>query len=108
MTRHKTTDLDLIRSGQPFQWGQFVRLHEVGRYVVLEYLRDEFKDSAPTGRLEKTPSFHVYVDGDSTNHSTGSLESALILAIARGRMEVNTASSMAQAACKVLDVNDSN
>jgi len=93
----KTTDFNVIKNHPlKFVWGKIVKVHKAGPYDIVEY----HPDSAPSETL-----FHVYVDEQSTNWSATSIEGALLLAIAKKRLdEVNTATHMAQAAMKLLDV----
>jgi hypothetical protein len=103
----RTTDLDLLQKGHPFTWGQLLEIHTLGRYQFVEYYGHEYKDGHPTGGLNKTTTFSLYVDGKSTSHSYNSLEEAMVGAIAFGSLERNEARWMTLAACKVLGITPS-
>jgi len=97
-----TTELETIRKDpRRFTWGQVVQIHDLGRYTFVEYLKKNYEKES---EFDDQPSFHVYVDGKTTNNSCDSLESAMVLAIARGKMEPNSGGWMAQAACKLLGI----
>ena len=96
MNKDLTTNLERIRRApMSFTWGNPVAFHDVGRYTIVEYIRE--------GKDESEKAFHVYVDGRSTNNACSTLEKALILAIAFGSGQgINIAGHMAQAACRLL------
>lgn len=81
-----------------FVWGKVVAWHEVGRYQILEYSRQDDESEEPRR------CFHVYVDKVGHNTSASSLESALVIAVALGRLEVNHAHHMSTACLKVLEL----
>lgn len=87
MEKQKTSDLDLLRAGHPFNWGDLIQIHVLPRYAVVEYKRTHYNTRGAPEGFEPEPSFHPYVDGEDTNHSFGSLEAALVYAIAVGRPE---------------------
>jgi hypothetical protein len=90
-------ELTALRAGAPYVWGKIVRFHDVGRYTLVEYVG---KDAA--GR--EVTRFSVYVDGRATHRSSGSLDRALVCALAIGHLEINEAGHMTGAACKILGV----
>ena len=100
----RTTDLNLLRLGDPFTWGTLVKIHDIGRYSFVEYKAYEFIESQSTGKFEEQSSFSVYVDGEATSSSCKSLEHALLYAIAYGKLEVNAARWMAMAAVKLMEL----
>lgn len=81
----RTTDLNRVRRGEPFTWGEVIRIHEIGHdnvYSVVEY--HPWKSLS---HVDKTPDpdvvlFHYYVNGVDTNHLTDTLEAAIVGAIA--------------------------
>jgi hypothetical protein len=77
MFNKTTTDLPILRS-QPRRhtWGPVTKIHDVGRYSIVEYTCNS--NGASNGETH----FAVYVDGESLSQSTRSLESALLTAIA--------------------------
>lgn len=58
--------------GRPFVWGEIVGVHGVGPYAIVEYA---------DGRSGETM-FHPYVGGADTNRGYGSLDRALLGAVA--------------------------
>lgn len=96
--RKDSTDLEEVRrSPGRFAWGRVVAFHEIGRYTLIEYQR-------LSDELDVKTAFHVYVDGKSTSQSASSIESALIHAIALGKLEVNSARWMVIGALKLLEL----
>lgn len=78
-----TTDLTRLKKGAPFTWGKLIAIHEIGRYSVVEYHPEIFKDCASTGKTSRTKKqFHPYLDGHDLSEGHHSLESALAAAIA--------------------------
>ncbi len=104
MIERDTTDLDKLREGAKFTWGKVVHFHSIGRYEFVEYYGREYKDSRPTGELDATTTFHIYVDGKSTSSGAKSIEEAMVIAVALGKLEVNAARWMAIGACKLLEI----
>lgn len=103
--RKDTTDLQEVRSSPGrFTWGKVWAIHSIGRYTFVEYFGRAYKDGHPTGEDETKPSFHIYVDGKSTSKSASSIESALIHAIALGKLEANEARWMVIGALKLLEL----
>lgn len=80
-----TTDLDTVRRNpNAFTWGTIRKIHDVGpRYTVVEYYWP-VDDAACTRYL-------VYVDGNSTNRSPAGFDQALLVAIAQGRNDPDSA-----------------
>jgi hypothetical protein len=95
----KTTDLNVIRNNpKRFTWGKIAKIHDVGRYTIVEYEGNMPED-------KDRPCYHVYVDEKDVNNGAETLEGALIIAIAKGtKMEINESTHMAKAACKLLGV----
>jgi hypothetical protein len=84
-----TTDLKVlvgqIVTHQPvlFTWGEFISLHEVGEYSIIEYHPWKQKGaSLLTGQPSEEISFHPYINGRSLSHSFKSLDEALVFCIA--------------------------
>lgn len=91
-----TTDLEAIRKTPSlFTWGRINQIHDIGSYTIVEY----------EDRTTKETSFHVYVDGRSTHNSTGTIEGALLIGMARKHLEVNEARYMAMGAAKLLGID---
>jgi hypothetical protein len=98
-----TTDYVVVkaRPGR-FVWGKIVQWHEVGRYQIVEYF-PAFASSRPP-EYEDQAKFHIYLDKKSTHTGASTLESALVIAIAMGNLEVNHARHMSTACLKILDL----
>jgi len=105
LRRNDTTDLEEVRKRPTrFTWGKVIGIHTIGRYTFVEYFGRAYENGHPTGEDETKPSFHIYVDGKSTSQSASTIESALVHAIALGKIEVNAARWMTIAALKLLDL----
>lgn len=79
--------------GREFPWGPVVTVHSIGRYDVLEYLRDNSNLGNPDedSVAEHGATFyHSFIDGRSTSCSYRSLESALVGAIDTARSGPNS------------------
>ncbi len=67
-----------------FAWGEITEVHRAGPYLVVEYLPNRALN-APDG-WEPSPTFSPYVEADGSlldmHHSYGSLDEALVAAIA--------------------------
>ncbi len=100
MKNERTTDLQLLRKGHKFTWGIIVGIHDLGPYTFVEY-EAEILSAGRTGEFENKSTFSVYRDGKSTNCSYGSIEEAMLGAVA-SRLEPNEARWMAFAASKVM------
>jgi hypothetical protein len=103
MFNKTTTDLEVIRS-QPRRhtWGPVTKIHDVGRYSIVEYLS---ADSINPANDDRTL-YAVYVDGKNVNISDPVFEQALLFAIAFGASTdgATEAGAMARAAAKVLGI----
>ncbi len=99
MTRNNTTtDLDVVRKrASKFTWGEVVKIHDIGRYTIIEYISRDLGDG-------KHLTFHIYVDGESLSVGTSSLEEALVYGVAYhfADNDPNRARHAAWAAMKVL------
>ena len=97
-----TTDLAEIREyPSRFTCGDVTKIHDIGPYTLVEYTRP----CDDVCRFHK--SFYIYVDGESTSASQGTLEGALLIAISRKNLEPNLARYMAIGAAKLLGVSNS-
>jgi hypothetical protein len=100
-----TTDLAVIRESPAlFAWGAIHAIHDIGRYTFIAY-QERLPSNATLGRVSRIL-FSVYVDGKTTSTSTGSLESAMLCAIAYGKLEVNHARWMHVAALKLMELEE--
>lgn len=99
-----TTELAAVRGRRKFTWGKVVAVHDIGRYTFVEYKSHAYENGDPTGDLESVSSFHIYLDGQSTSNSAKSLESAMLHAVALGKLEVNEARWMAIGAMKLMGI----
>lgn len=82
---YRTTNLD--PSGDEFPWGPIQHVHEVGRYQIVEYLRDNSRLTVADDQVDDAtvahgqPRFAAYVDGRRTTRSWTTLERALLGAV---------------------------
>jgi hypothetical protein len=96
-----TTDLEQLRNGASYTWGSLIKIHDIGRYSIVEYKPRKIGIS---DRIQEV-GFGCYVDGEKLSTSSNTLEGALILCIAQGSIkETNEARHMAYAAYKVLSL----
>jgi hypothetical protein len=81
----RTTELDALKRGEAFTWGEVVAIHSVGAYAVVEHhpwMRTENR-MVLTGQPDRqVTEFQAYVDGKDCSQTFGSLEAALAAAIA--------------------------
>jgi len=72
--------------------GLFVRSHEIGEYFIVEYKPKQYKDCAPISpaKYGEESEFHPFVRGRNTNTSYGSLDAAIVGAIAIKHEGANT------------------
>ena len=81
--KDRTTDLEKVRAGAQFTWGNVVKLHELGGYVIAEFHPWECEGvQVFVGRESKETSFHAWVDGKDISRSWCTLEGAIAGAIA--------------------------
>jgi len=79
----RTTNLDKVKAGEQFTWGNVVRIHELGRYAIAEFHPWKAKGvQVFVGQESKETSFHTWVDGRDISCSWGTLEGAIAGAIA--------------------------
>ncbi len=94
-----TTDLAALRNGTKYTWGRLVAIHDIGRYTVVESVRDRGPD------LEPVPMFSAYVDGRNTCVSSTTMEGALVIALAVGNTaDINEAHHNSRCAARILGV----
>ncbi len=99
----ETTKLEVIRkTPSRFTWGKIVKIHDVGRYTIVESDEEKLRGKAMPKATER--SFHCYVDGACLGRSAPTLEGALVLCMAHGLLgSLNQSTDyMAQAALKLL------
>ena len=97
-----TTDLDAIRNGNAFTWGKVVRVHEIGRYAIVEYLERKMNSRELSGHTL----FHVYIDGKDRSRSCSSMEGAIVTAISYAAGYERTSTSGAYFICKMLGIEE--
>lgn len=68
--------------GRDFPWGPIQQVHQIGRYQVVEFLSDVVGFTGADLSEHGKPHFHPYVDGKDTSRSFGTLEEAVVHAIA--------------------------
>jgi len=100
MANNKTTKLEIIRRHPNlFLWGALVEIHEIGRYSIV-VSDDTFNRGSAVVTERK---YHCYVDGDTIQRSASTVDEAMILCLAHGRLDGGQeADSMAKGALKLL------
>lgn len=82
-SQKRTTDLNQLKNGAPYTWGEVVTIHEIGEYAIVESIDwASKKTEIMTGVIGDTTKYHPYVNEQNTNHSYSSLDEAIIGAIA--------------------------
>lgn len=79
-----TTNLEEVRQGAPFTWGEIKNIWDIGPYTVAAYIE----------RSSLNLHYHVWVDGENTSHGAISLEGALAEAMAVKWDGVNSQAAM--------------
>jgi hypothetical protein len=103
-----STIKDLKEAPGWFNWGKIIKIHEVGRYAVVEFepnIVNVYRDGRYVKEKE-AQGFHVYVDGKDTNMGASTLEGAFLLAMAAGNVPKNDAPCAARCAAKILNVQE--
>ena len=79
-----TTNLQELKQGAEFTWGEVLTLYEVGEYDIVEYYPWEVEGNIVlSGKADYNKlRYHYYVGGRDTSHSTDTLDAALAGAIA--------------------------
>ena len=83
--KHDTCDLKIIRDhAHRFCWGTPIKFHDFGRYTVLEYHPWKVDGcTCITGSPDTSVrEFKPYVDGQEISTSWGTLEAAVVHALA--------------------------
>lgn len=91
-----TTDLTDALNGVPFTWGEFIQVHEIGRYNFIECKR----------HFDGSISYHIYVDGVSQGCSSDNLEHAVLMAFDLGANGLNSQMGFAAYRCIFGKVGD--
>lgn len=76
----RTTDIESIKLGHPFTWGEVVAIHRIGGYEIVESHPWKTKgcEVLPGHPDKEAIRFHGWVDGKDTCHSFSSLEAAIV------------------------------
>ena len=80
---YETTDLQELKNGEKFTWGNLIAIHTIGQYDIVEY--DCIYRGENTGRR-----FHIYIDGKSQSRAYQSMDAALVGCIAVKADGLNT------------------
>lgn len=105
----KTTELRVIRETPSlYTWGVVHRIHEVGRYVIVEYT-PVIEHTCAIDDSDTSPNFlkcryAPYVNEKSMSSHAETLEGAILLAIGYSKFGPNEGRALANAACKLLDI----
>jgi len=79
----RTTNLELLKGGTPYTWGNMVKIHNIGEYDIVEYHPWKTEGSSVlTGSPDDTLCFGCYLDGKNCCHSYESLDAAIAACIA--------------------------
>ena len=96
-----TSNLNELKNGAKFTWGDIITIHEIGEYAIIEHhpwktfgARVLEEDAS----MEKE--FFCYINGKNIGRGTDSLDSALATCIAYKRDGIN--SSAAQYFMKMI------
>ena len=82
--REETTDLEKLKTGVKFTWGELIQIHHIGEYDIVEYYNLKRDGVRVTNSIDyDSISFHGYLNGISTSHSYLSLDAALVGLVAR-------------------------
>jgi len=82
-TQETTTNLEKLKNGAKYTWGEVIAIHEIGEYAVIESYGHEFVNQCSTGRIDySTKEYHGYLNGKAIGRSTHSMDSTLAECIA--------------------------
>jgi len=74
----RTTDLDKIKTGQPFTWGDIEQIHYIAEYTIVEFHPFIYVNNCGTNRIDyATTEYSLYIDGHSIGRSALSMDEAL-------------------------------
>lgn len=79
--------MNAIEIERDFRWGEVITVHEVGPYVIVEYLPN--RPGNAKDDWEPLPNFSLFVDGYTTSHSYSSLDHALVAGVVWRNEETN-------------------
>jgi len=83
MMTERTTNLDLLKSGTPFSWGEFSKIHTIGEYDIVEFHPFKRNGARITSQPDfGTVNFHGYLNGKDVSQSWRSIDAALVGLIA--------------------------
>jgi hypothetical protein len=85
-----------------FTWGRLVKVHRIGDYQVVEFNPEKSEREPGEYPYEDTTEYHPYVAGVDTMWSFGSMDAALVGAIAYKNEGAN--SRAAQYFCKMVGI----
>jgi len=79
----RTSDLNKIKNGSQYTWGEVIKIHDFGIYSVIEYFEWNREGvSVKTGYSSSEVAFTSYVDGKAINYEFHSFDEAVIAAVA--------------------------
>ena len=85
-----TVDLEKIKSGSPFVWGEVVKIHEISEYAIIEYHPFVCRNHIGTGEISQDTEYHIYISGENQSVSTRTLDEALVTCVARKYDGINS------------------
>ena len=93
----RTSNLNELKNGAKFTWGDIITIHEIGEYAIIEHHPWKTKGFEMLVR-EASPAspereFSCYINGESIRRGTDSLDSALATCIAYKRDGINSSAA---------------
>jgi hypothetical protein len=86
--QQRTCEIELLRMGAPFVWGDVIALHDIGPYDIVEYAARE--TNSVGFKASTVVRFHPYIQGWDTSHSYSTLDDALLACVALRHDGINT------------------
>lgn len=79
---NRLTDRNIAPDGKKFVWGDVVKIHQIGDFDIVEYIRDTTRafNADPTDHGKTF--YHAYIHQKDMSHSAYTLEEMLVTAIA--------------------------
>jgi hypothetical protein len=72
------TDIEALRKGEEFIWGELIKIHEIGEYAIVESYGHEFINCCSTGKIDYShKDYHCYIGGKAIGLFSHSMDAAL-------------------------------
>jgi len=79
----KTTDLDKLKNGASFTWGEIIEIQEIGPYAIATFHPRKVDGVTITSKINRDEiGYHGWVAGKSTGQTWFSLDAAIAGCIA--------------------------